>query len=159
MTDLLHTENEYLAALGIEWSDMLQVGLTHIDTHHYRLLRDLDRVVTHEEAGAYEAMRAALETFSVEVREHFSLEERVLDLLSYPDSLDHVARHKALHREFLDHTAEALAALATLPPPAETYQPVSRHIALFLRDLISLDFEMRRCLINENKFDRAAEVV
>lgn len=93
--------------MAIQWRESLSVGVEEIDEQHKELLRRFDTLLTAcKEGKAREDLGGMLEFLGEYVRTHFSAEEGIQRLRTYPEYEQHrrehegfVARLRELQRE------------------------------------------------------------
>ena len=107
-------------SLSLAWSEDLATGVPVIDQQHQALFLCVSEL---ERAAKERTMLStchAMEQLSRYAREHFTEEERLMRLHSYPDIEEHMAEHRQfshhlfeLRRIYLDHdiSSELIAML------------------------------------------------
>lgn len=130
----------------LEWSSVYAIGIDSLDTDHAELLGRINRL---EEAVAEGADMATLDAHMTGLREacrvHFAVEEEMMADLTQPPSVAHRETHQARHQGFLRSLDEVRANLK-----AEGRLEIGDLDAVYLiEELVRLDFDMVRCLIDE----------
>ena len=83
----------------IEWTSSLSVNIQDIDLQHRQLVELIAELQeAHAQGAAKDLMLPAFRKLNSYVREHFSTEERLLELHGYPDLIT----HRKLHDAFID---------------------------------------------------------
>jgi hemerythrin-like metal-binding protein len=81
----------------------LSLGIESIDADHRRMVRSVEAIENAVKRGADPAMLAELMGGLLErTREHFAIEERLMQEAGHPEREDHVREHERLVRQ-LDH--------------------------------------------------------
>ncbi len=94
----------------VEWSPQYRVNVSAIDQQHQQLVQMLNDLYTAMvERRSAEGVRAALKRMDDYAIEHFSVEERHMFDLRYPER----AEHEKQHRRFMHKTQELRDRLAT----------------------------------------------
>jgi len=99
---------------GNKWDANLSTGVHLLDEQHQALFECLNDL---EKATKQQAMLAtfhAMEQLSRYIRDHFSVEERLMKLCGYPWLVEHVQEHRSfsdklfeLRKSYLDHDISA----------------------------------------------------
>jgi hemerythrin len=76
-----------------------EIGIAEIDVQHSRLYSLLERLRHSGEKNYGYAVNAILAELDVEVRIHFSVEESLMQLLSFPETDAHVSEHRHLTQQ------------------------------------------------------------
>ncbi len=92
MTDMI---NPYATPLPREF----EIGIAEIDGQHKRLHALLERLRQSSDKHYGYAVNAILAELDIEVRIHFAVEESLMQLLSYPEMVAHVAEHRQLAQQ------------------------------------------------------------
>lgn len=80
----------------VAWKDTYLLGVDEIDSQHKELFRHLASIEEQkQEEGSYNILHVLFFMYHYAV-DHFSLEERLMDSVAYPDA----ERHKAEHEGF-----------------------------------------------------------
>lgn len=86
----------------IEWDPSLAMGHPVIDEQHRRLIAMVSALGTQSEAGAGQALQAAIDYAA----SHFRAEEELMARADYPYLPGHRAAHKELTRTLLAYAAD-----------------------------------------------------
>lgn len=87
--------NPYATPLPSEF----EIGIAEIDEQHSRLHSLLDRLRQSTDKNYGYAVNAILAELDIEIRIHFSVEESLMKLLSFPDIVAHVTEHRNLAQQ------------------------------------------------------------
>jgi hemerythrin len=87
----------------MEWNDKLSVGIEEIDDQHKALVELLNQLHTaiHEKHGTAACMEI-LDKLVEYTRVHFTVEESLMRILSYPEYEDHHEEHDKLIRQVVE---------------------------------------------------------
>lgn len=80
---------------AVIWEDTLQVGVTHLDVDHQKIVALMNKI-NHQSISTNE-LAMILEELSHDTRDHFKREEVVMEACDYPD----IKAHKVLHQDLL----------------------------------------------------------
>lgn len=120
--------------MRIEWQEYLSTGILEIDIQHKLLFEKYNAFLEgcEEERGSEEVMKLFwfLEAYAVT---HFNDEERVMQSLGHPDTLQHKEQHKA----FIQKVAEVRDRLKTEGPTPHLVLTVTRFVSSWLVNHIS----------------------
>lgn len=81
------------AIMAIEWSDKFSIGDEEIDLQHQELFKIVD---TFLENGNNDLLIDCAKNTALYIRKHFSLEEKYMKTVDYPDYIKHIKQHDAL---------------------------------------------------------------
>ena len=87
--------NPYTTPLPSEF----EIGIAEIDLQHTRLYSLLERLRHSTDKNYGYAVNAILAELDMETRIHFSVEESLMQLLSYPETDAHVSEHRELAKK------------------------------------------------------------
>lgn len=87
--------NPYATPLPSEF----EIGIAEIDGQHSRLYSLLERLRQSTDKNYGYAVNAILAELDIELRIHFSVEESLMQLLSFPETDAHVAEHRQLAQQ------------------------------------------------------------
>lgn len=87
--------NPYATPLPSEF----EIGIAEIDGQHSRLYALLERLRQSSDKNYGFAVNAILAELDIELRIHFSVEESLMQLLSFPEADAHVAEHRQLAQQ------------------------------------------------------------
>ena len=76
-----------------------EIGIAEIDLHHSRLYSLLERLRQSTDKNYGYAVNAILAELDIETRIHFSVEESLMQLLSFPETDAHVSEHRELAKQ------------------------------------------------------------
>jgi hemerythrin-like metal-binding protein len=89
--------------IGLDWSDMLSVGIPAMDAQHQELFARINKLLRAMLATGQGGDVPGLAAFIGEyVDRHFSDEERLMRDMGFPQLLAHQAAHEAFKKEFRD---------------------------------------------------------
>lgn len=108
----------------IEWSGLYSVGKDSLDEQHKWILKILNCLINSGKKNDTKFIDGLLTNLLSYANDHFTVEEKYMDQLAYPD----IEQHKKLHKTFIMKIAE-LTSKATL----ESYS-VEKEIVQFLRE-------------------------
>lgn len=83
-----------------EWKDTYSVGVPVLDSQHRVLIEIINEL--HDLERQHGDIRGVLDQLDWYVREHFSLEEKMLKQAGYPDFDLHVMEHRAFEKWLRD---------------------------------------------------------
>jgi len=89
----------------IPWDDKYAIGVSVVDEQHKELLNLANALYDTCREGstaANDAFRKAASSIVEYVREHFSVEEELMDRFNYPEALAHKEEHKTFVIQFLE---------------------------------------------------------
>ncbi len=113
------------------WSNMYSTGYSKIDEEHKKLVDILNTlygdIVESKTTEDYTDFQETVKTLLDYAREHFSHEERLMNLLNYPQYY----RHKIRHDKFLSDISKQ-SELYKVDP-----KPISSQFLIYIRDWIS----------------------
>ena len=88
--------------MAIEWRNDLATGIDKIDTQHKELISRINLLFAACSKGkAKDEVKETLKFLQDYVVVHFGTEEDYMSKYSYPDMVDHKAKHKAFIADFL----------------------------------------------------------
>ena len=76
-----------------------EIGIAEIDLQHSRLYSLLERLRHSADKNYGYAVNAILAELDMEIRIHFSVEESLMQLLSFPETDAHVSAHRQLAQQ------------------------------------------------------------
>ena len=119
--------------MPVQWSDSLATGLREIDNQHEEIFRRLNLLFDASGKGrGQEEVRHFLDFLSEYVVMHFSLEEKYMVELQYPD----YELHRAQHQGFLARVAELRQQFQTSGPNPQLVSTLQGESARWLTEHI-----------------------
>ena len=114
----------------IELSQNHKTGIPGIDAQHKELLIMLDafQVLLKEESPSTDFVEATIQSILVHLRAHFSTEENLMEMVSFPQ----VKEHKKLHRNFITLILETIKDTAYIE-----YLKISDFFNAFRHDVLN----------------------
>lgn len=76
-----------------------EIGIAEIDEQHSRLYSMLERLRQSSDKKYGYAVNAILAELDIEIRIHFAVEESLMQLLSFPETVAHVTEHRRLAQQ------------------------------------------------------------
>jgi hemerythrin len=126
----------------IEWTEELSTGVEGVDGQHRELYATVARLHAAMRCRRLEEIPSILEFLERHAREHFALEEHVMEQASYGG----LEAHRAAHQGFVREYHEMCSALAQPPAPSAVLE-LSTWLGAWLRDHVRrMDGEMARFL-------------
>jgi len=89
----------------VAWSDTYATGIEMIDNQHKELVKltnNLYRACLNGNESADTAFKEAITSMVEYVRIHFATEEKLLELINYPDCLIHKKQHEVMRLNILE---------------------------------------------------------
>jgi hemerythrin-like metal-binding protein len=97
MSDSTAPETPKQNAFSMDWSDRYAVGVDIIDRQHQKLFRLIDQLARGIQAGNSDAtLMTVFDELADYTKTHFETEARLMAGAEYPDSQDHLVRHREL---------------------------------------------------------------
>ena len=114
----------------IELSQNHKTGIPGIDAQHKELLIMLDAFqnLLKEEDTSTDSVEATIQAILVHLRAHFSTEENLMEMVSFPQ----VKEHKKLHRNFITLILETIKDTASIE-----YLKISDFFNAFRHDVLT----------------------
>jgi len=119
------------AAVNVEWTEALSVGVPDLDDDHKTLIDIINRVLAAERDGG--SVKWALGELGAYAKEHFTREEAMMSKAGYP-RLD---EHRETHRAF-NEWLKSLTVVYGSDPSAEYYlaETMREYLSSWLTDHI-----------------------
>ena len=131
------------------WSETYRVGHTDMDHHHRQLVDDFAAI--QQAVAALEprtAILSRLDDWLNLFARHAQMEERLMERLTLPLSMEHREAHMAEHVSFLHQAMDIRNALAQGEDAAHSLDRLGAQMIAF--DMIRRDFELIGLLLHES---------
>ena len=125
----------------VPWDDTLRTGHSGMDSEHGRLaeLFNLLAGAMEQDAGN-DGYASVLDDIIAHTREHFAVEEELMDRYHYPKGAEHKAEHAMLIDQVLGYKANFEAVRATSPAAVSVFPEVWLAYHILFSDKQLADF-------------------
>jgi hemerythrin len=94
---------------GFVWSDTCYIHVAEFDSHHQRLFEIANTIAQNlQRASGHESLAKSLDKLVEYTSYHFSAEEKLMELYSYPESDGHTKKHVELMSQVVEYKERVL---------------------------------------------------
>jgi hemerythrin len=96
-------------AEGFVWSDTCYIHVAEFDSHHQRLFEIANTIAQNlQRASGHESLAKSLDALVEYTSYHFTAEEKLMELYSYPESDGHTKKHVELMSQVVEYKERVL---------------------------------------------------